>query len=137
MAAYLIRRSLILLVSLLVAGLVHLNARRTETIRREVQLRTAELGESRRQLASLLHELPGMAYRGTYDDQLALQFVSEGAFALTGWTAEEFIGGSPLKLRVSITSVSPSQRPTGLPKYLGSGSTSGARPSSGMKRWVV
>jgi PAS domain S-box-containing protein len=93
-ATPLLRSGSILLVSLLVAGLVHLNARRTETIRREVQLRTAELGESRRQLASLLHELPGMAYRGTYDDQLALQFVSEGAFALTGWTAEEFIGGA-------------------------------------------
>src|SRR5204862_196240 len=54
---------------------------------------TAELAESRRQFANMLHALPGMAYRCTYDEQLTLTFVSEGARELTGWNAEEFMTG--------------------------------------------
>src|SRR5262245_38178388 len=88
-------RSLSLLsLSGLLAGLVHLIGRRTETIRREVDQRTAELAESRRQVANMLHALPGMSYRCTYDGQLSVIFVSEGARDLTGWSAEEFMSGA-------------------------------------------
>jgi two-component system, cell cycle sensor histidine kinase and response regulator CckA len=73
---------------------VLLIGRRTETIRHEVAERTAELAESRRQFAQMLHALPGMAYRCRYDDQLSVIFLSEGARNLTGWTAEEFINGT-------------------------------------------
>jgi PAS domain S-box-containing protein len=59
-----------------------------------VALRTAELAESRRQFANMVHALPGVAFRCTYDEQLTVLFVSEGAKALTGWTAEEFVAGS-------------------------------------------
>ena len=92
-SAPIVRSAGVLLLSALVAGLVQLIGRRTETIRREVDERTVELAESRRQLANMLHALPGMAYRCTYDDQLTVLFLSEGALALTGWTAEEFING--------------------------------------------
>lgn len=88
-----IRSCSLLLLSGLLAGLVRLVARRTDTIRREVEERTSELAESRRHFSSMLHALPGMAYRGSYDDQLTVLFVSEGALRLTGWTAEEFVTG--------------------------------------------
>jgi two-component system, cell cycle sensor histidine kinase and response regulator CckA len=90
----LLRSGSLLLLSALVAGMIHLVGRRTQTVRREVDERTAELAESRRQLASMLHALPGMAYRCTYDDQITVIFVSEGARELTGWTAEEFLAGA-------------------------------------------
>ena len=89
-----LRSCSLLLLSGLVAGLVQLIGRRTDTIRREVAERTAELAESRRHFAHMLHALPGMAYRCAYDDQLTVLFLSEGARELTGWTPEEFINGA-------------------------------------------
>jgi two-component system, cell cycle sensor histidine kinase and response regulator CckA len=89
----LLRSCSLLLLSALVAGLVHLTGRRTETIKREVELRTAELAESRRQIANMLHALPGMTYRCSYDHQLTVLFVSDGARQLTGWSAEDFMSG--------------------------------------------
>ena len=89
----LVRSIGIVLFSALLAGLVQIVARRTEMIRQEVEERTAQLAESRRQLASTLHSLPGMAYRATYDDQMTVVFMSEGALELTGWTADEFMSG--------------------------------------------
>jgi PAS domain S-box-containing protein len=92
-ATPLLRSLSVLLLSGLVAGLVHSIGRRTDVIRSEVAQRTAELAESRRHFANLLHALPGMAYRCTYDDQISVRFVSEGARELTGWTPEEFVSG--------------------------------------------
>jgi PAS domain S-box-containing protein len=67
--------------------------RRAILIERRVAERTAELMESQRTLDNFLHALPGMAYRGTYDDQFDITFVSEGALALTGCPPEEFLSG--------------------------------------------
>ena len=89
----LLRSGSLLLLSGVVAGLVVITGRRTETIRRQVGERTAELAESRRELANMLHALPGMTYRCTYDHQLTVLFVSEGALELTGWSAEDFRSG--------------------------------------------
>ena len=89
----LLRSCSLVLLSALVAGLIYSAGRRTETIKREVAERTAELAESRRQFASMLHALPGMAYRCRYDDQLSVLFVSEGSLALTGCKAEDLIAG--------------------------------------------
>lgn len=89
-----LRSGSILLMCGLVAGLVVLNGRRTQLVRREVETRTAELTESRRQLASLVHSLPGMMYRCTYDGQLTVLFLSQGAYELTGWKPEEFMSGA-------------------------------------------
>ncbi len=80
----------LLLVSGLVAGIIGIIGRRTATIRREVAERTAELAESRRQLENMLDALPGMAFRCSYDEQLTVLFLSNGARTLTGWTPEEF-----------------------------------------------
>ncbi|MDO8544926.1 MAG: CHASE domain-containing protein [Opitutaceae bacterium] len=90
----LVRSIGLMLLSGLVAGLAHITGRRTETIRREVEQRTAELAESRRHFASMLHALPGMAFRCRYDEQLTVLFVSDGAQHLTGWTAAEFLNGT-------------------------------------------
>ncbi len=89
----LLRSLSMLLLSGLVAGLVHSIGRRTDMIRSEVTLRTAELAESRRHFANLLQALPGMAYRCTYDEKITVRFVSEGARELTGWTPEELLSG--------------------------------------------
>jgi two-component system cell cycle sensor histidine kinase/response regulator CckA len=88
-----IRTAGVLTITLLLAGLVRLMGRRSEVIAREVTERTAELNESRRLLDSLLHALPGMAYRCLYDHQLRVIYVSEGAQALTGHPADDFIWG--------------------------------------------
>ncbi len=82
-----------LTVTLLGTGFLASHFRRTRTVEREVAERTADLSESRRQLSALMHALPGMAFRGTYEDNLSLTFVSEGALALTGHAPAEFIEG--------------------------------------------
>ncbi|TVP58270.1 MAG: EAL domain-containing protein [Halomonadaceae bacterium] len=51
------------------------------------QAKTAS--DAERRLYTLMRHLPGMAYQGLNDTQWTMLFVSEGAFALTGYTAEE------------------------------------------------
>jgi PAS domain S-box-containing protein len=89
-----LRSGSVMLMSTLLAGLVQLIGRQTETVRRQVEERTAELAESRRQLSTLLHALPGMAFRCSYDEQLTVLFVSEGARDLTGWPAQQLVSGA-------------------------------------------
>ena len=48
----------------------------------------SELSESERSKAILLANLPGMAYRGSLDRDWTMQFVSQGVYDLTGYTAE-------------------------------------------------
>ncbi|WP_300675371.1 PAS domain S-box protein [Desulfoluna sp.] len=50
------------------------------------------LGESRRAMATLLTNLPGMAYRCRLDDPWTMLLVSEGSVSLTGYHADELIG---------------------------------------------
>ncbi|PTX92561.1 CHASE domain-containing protein [Opitutus sp. ER46] len=84
----------VLALAALLGGLVNVLGRRAQTITREVNERTAELADSRRQFANLVHALPGMAYRATYDGDFQLTFASEGALALTGCTPEQLVSGA-------------------------------------------
>jgi PAS domain S-box-containing protein len=59
----------------------------TERKRVEVALREGE-----RQLATLMSNLPGMAYRCRNDQNWTMEFVSAGAQTLTGYTAAELMG---------------------------------------------
>jgi diguanylate cyclase (GGDEF)-like protein/PAS domain S-box-containing protein len=52
------------------------------------------LGESERRLSTLLGNLPGIAYRCQTERPWRLEFVSEGAEAITGWSADEWIAGA-------------------------------------------
>ena len=79
-----------LLVTALIAGLIGAMGRRTSAVQQLVAERTAELSESRRHLSSLLHALPGMAYRCIYQEKLRVVYLSDGVLALTGYPAEVF-----------------------------------------------
>lgn len=50
------------------------------------------LARSERHLATLMSNLPGMAYRCRPDPGRTMEFVSEGALSLTGYTPEEIVG---------------------------------------------
>ncbi|MDB6168326.1 MAG: sensor hybrid histidine kinase [Verrucomicrobia bacterium] len=83
----------ILSITGLLAGLSLVLGRRTAVIAQQVADRTAELTESRRQFSSLLHALPGMAYRVAYGEETKIIFVSVGVETLTGHPADDFISG--------------------------------------------
>jgi PAS domain S-box-containing protein len=54
------------------------------------------LKESERKLATLMSNLPGVAYRCLNDEQWTMEFVSEGCRELTGRPATDFIGNRRL-----------------------------------------
>lgn len=58
----------------------------TDQIRTEISLKASE-----RSNAMLLSNLPGMAYRCSYDQHWTMVFVSDGCYELTGYRPEDFI----------------------------------------------
>ncbi|MGD1808539.1 PAS domain S-box protein [Dapis sp. BLCC M126] len=56
------------------------------------------LWESQRKLATLMSNLPGMAYRFRNDINRSAEFVSEGCYSLTGYQAKDFIGSNQVFL---------------------------------------
>ncbi len=66
------------------------------TVRDVTRARTAErqVRESRRALATLMSNLRGMAYRRRDDDNLTMEFVSEGCLELTGYYPEDIVANS-------------------------------------------
>ena len=62
-----------------------------QALERKVAERTASLAESQRTLATLMSNLPGMAYRCLNDSDLTMVFVSEGCRSLTGYLSEDLI----------------------------------------------
>lgn len=54
------------------------------------------LQESQRALATLLSNLPGMAYRSQNDTRRTMHFASEGCFALTGYRRTELLQNAKL-----------------------------------------
>lgn len=61
-----------------------------------------ELSENKRQVETLLSNLPGMAYR--CDSAWTLQFVSQGCEQLTGFTPEDLIGSEYLSYATLVSS---------------------------------
>ncbi|MDQ2096876.1 MAG: PAS domain S-box protein [Tychonema bourrellyi B0820] len=56
------------------------------------------LRESQRALATLMSNLPGMAYRFRNDTDRSMEFVSEGCYELAGYSPEEFTGTRQISL---------------------------------------
>ncbi|MEM1168144.1 MAG: PAS domain S-box protein [Cyanobacteria bacterium P01_H01_bin.35] len=56
------------------------------------------LWESQRKLATLMSNLPGMAYRFRNDLNRTAEFVSEGCYSLTGYQAQDFLGSNKVFL---------------------------------------
>ena len=64
------------------------------SIARDISARRAverSLAESERQLAALMSNLPGMAYRCRNDEDWTMEFVSDGCTDLTGYRPEQLI----------------------------------------------
>lgn len=57
----------------------------------EIRRAQRQLAESERQLATLMTNLPGMAYRCLYDPHWTMKFVSSGSLDLVGYAPEELI----------------------------------------------
>jgi PAS domain S-box-containing protein len=60
-------------------------------LERRVAEQTRELTEGRRRLATLIDNLPGIAYRCRNDAERSMEFISEGCEPLTGYPPEAFI----------------------------------------------
>ncbi len=54
------------------------------------------LKENQRRLATLMSNLPGMAYRCLNDETWTMEFVSEGCFDLTGYKSTDLLGNSKI-----------------------------------------
>jgi PAS domain S-box-containing protein len=63
-----------------------------ETARQQAEV---ALGQRERQLATLLANLPGIAYRCRNDRDWTMEFLSEGCEALTGYPAAAFLHNAP------------------------------------------
>ncbi len=69
-----------------IIGVIGVSRDLTERLQAE-----SELVESRRQLATLIDNLPGLVYKCTIEAPWRFFLISEGAEALTGYTATEFM----------------------------------------------
>ena len=53
-------------------------------------------GPERDKTSVLIDSLPGMAFRRRNDAELGMDFISQGCLGLTGYSAEELLGGGRL-----------------------------------------
>ena len=62
-----------------------------QQLEQQVSERTASLAESKRTLATLMSNLPGMAYRCLNNSSWSMTFVSDGCLSLTGYSSGDLI----------------------------------------------
>jgi len=89
----LLRLFAVLAMTGLLARLIHVVSRRTETIENLVVERTAELEESRGLLLGIMQALPGVAFRYLSSSGGQMTYASNGIESLTGHCLEEFTSG--------------------------------------------
>ncbi len=67
----------------------------------------AALQESEQRYRTLVNNVPGIVFRGLYQSEWRLEFISEGVERVTGYPASEFIG---TKIRTMVEQVHPDDR---------------------------
>jgi len=99
-----------------------------------------QLRESQRTLATLMSNLPGMAYRCRDDEKWTMEFASQGAVELTGYRPEELIGNHVAAYGDLIV---PEDRPVGadavheaLARHAAFEITYRIRARDGQEKWV-
>jgi PAS domain S-box-containing protein len=130
-------------ISVLAAGLNRLAQKLRgghDLLERRVEQRTAALAESERKLATLMANLPGMAYRCRGDRDGTMEFVSEGCLGLTGCEPQDLAGGGPLSYNDLIHGEDREGVRQGVREALAEGRPFGLlyriRTASGQEKWV-
>ena len=82
-----------------ICGLTISNARNYQVVqdqRKQLIGSYNDLKESERKVSTLLHNLPGAAYRCNNDDQWTMKYLSNGIKKISGYTAEELIDNNKI-----------------------------------------
>ena len=98
------------------------------------------LAESERSKSVILKNLPGMAYRGLYDEHWTMLFVSDGCKELTGYSKEQLIGDQAISFNDVIEPADRGWIPAHWEKHLGSDQPIRLeyriRTADGKQKWV-
>ncbi len=65
----------------------------------KLQEQVKTVAEKERIMTTLLSNLPGMVFRGRYDNLWSMDFISEGSLLITGYTTDELTGDKKVKYR--------------------------------------
>ncbi len=77
--------------------------RNTEEQIEEIKKSTKLVAESERSKSILFSNLPGMAYKSSYNKDWTMKFVSDGCIKLTGYTPDRFINDKDISFNDLIT----------------------------------
>ncbi len=83
-------------IALIISALMVMGLARVAPLFTSVRRSTEALQESERALATLMSNLPGMAYRCRNDKTWTMEFISDGCAEVTGYDSADLVGNSRL-----------------------------------------